>query len=272
MTEQCVDGLPVRLRATHDLGFLGRWGRVVRVFDDQDSGNLCFGMSGPDGPLFVKYAGAPTRRFEGRPADAVAALRAARYIYEELTHPALIALREAVEVGEGCALVFDWFDGVSLGAQFEERGRLGDPSPGFRSSVVRQLYDFGASVAAQGFVAIDLYDASLLVDPMTGRLAVCDIDYFRRAPAVNDMGRMWGSARFMAPEEHVLGAVLDEVTNVFTLGALAHTLLGNDRSKGRAEWRGTVRQWEVAKRAMEPQRHARWQSVAELAEAWRRAG
>lgn len=31
---------------------------------------------------------------------------------------------------------------------------------------------------------------------------ICDIDFFRKSPAVNDMGRMWGSARFMSPEEY----------------------------------------------------------------------
>ncbi|QIK71962.1 serine/threonine protein kinase [Propioniciclava coleopterorum] len=266
-----VDGLPVRLREPHDLTFLARWGRVTAVFDDQDSGNLGFRMSGPDGDRFVKYAGAATVRFAGRIPDAVAALRAAESAYRDLAHPTLIALREGAAVGNGYALVFDWFEGVSLGLQYQQRDRLAHLDAARRAGVVQQLYDFAAAVAGRGWVAVDLYDASLMVDPTTGRLGVCDIDFFRRAPTHNDMGRMWGSARFMAPEEYERGAVLDQVTNVVALGGLAHTLLGDDRTKDRAAWRGSAAQWDVAARALRPERERRWPSVAALALAWRAA-
>lgn len=83
------------------------------------------------------------------------------------------------------------------------------------------------------------------------------------------MGRMWGSSRFMSPEEYELGAQLDEVTNVFTLGALAHTFLGDDATKARQAWVGTDGLFDIAARAMQKERGARWPSVVALAEAWR---
>ena len=46
---ETVDGVPVRLRSADDLSFLVRWGRVFSVFDQQDSGNLCFGLNEPSG-------------------------------------------------------------------------------------------------------------------------------------------------------------------------------------------------------------------------------
>jgi len=50
---------------------------------------------------------------------------------------------------------------------------------------------------------------------------ICDIDFFREKPVINDMGQdWWGTKRFKAPEEYILGAKIDEDTNVFTLGAL----------------------------------------------------
>jgi serine/threonine-protein kinase len=82
---------------------------------------------------------------------------------------------------------------------------------------------------------------------------------------------MWGSTRFMSPEEYQLGAPIDEVTNVFALGALAHTFLGDDATKSREAWVGSDALFEVAARAMVPGREARWQSVEALAEAWRDA-
>ncbi len=38
-----LDRVTVRLRAYHDFGFLGQLGEVFCVFDEQDSGNICFG-------------------------------------------------------------------------------------------------------------------------------------------------------------------------------------------------------------------------------------
>lgn len=59
---QEVDGLSVRLREPFSLGFLRKFGTVFHVFDDQDSGNLCFGMEKDGARYFVKFAGAPTAR------------------------------------------------------------------------------------------------------------------------------------------------------------------------------------------------------------------
>jgi serine/threonine protein kinase, bacterial len=42
------------------------------------------------------------------------------------------------------------------------------------------------------------------------------------------MGRLWGSSRFMSPEEFGLGAKIDERTNVFNMGAIAFGLLGGE--------------------------------------------
>jgi serine/threonine-protein kinase len=75
----------------------------------------------------------------------------------------------------------------------------------------------------------------------------------------------------MSPEEYRLGAPIDQVTNVFALGALAHTFLGDDATKSREEWVGSDAQFEVAARALCAERDARWHSVAALAEAWRAA-
>ena len=69
-----------------------------------------------------------------------------------------------------------------------------------------------STLAAAGWVACDLYDGCLIVDLETGSLKVVDLDTYRRGPSVNDMGRMFGATRFMAPEEFELGAVIDERT------------------------------------------------------------
>ena len=44
-------------------------------------------------------------------------------------------------------------------------------------------------------------------------------------PFVNKMGRLWGSSRFMSPEEFELNAIIDERTNV----AMAFAILGGGK-------------------------------------------
>jgi serine/threonine-protein kinase len=266
-----VDGLPVLLREPHDLGFLSRWGRVFRVLDQQDSGNLCFGVEGPGGRVFVKYAGARTIRYEGTLADAVGYCRRAAEVYRALAHPSLTRLREAGQVAQGYAMVFDWTDAVPMGRQYEKSHLVRQLSSAQRADGVQQVYDFHVEVATRGWVAVDLYDGSLLMDPVSGQVTLCDLDFYQRAPMHNRMGRMWGSTRFMSPEEYQLGCLIDEVTNVFALGALAHTFLGDDASKARRAWVGSEEQYQVAARALQPRRDQRWASVAELAAAWRAA-
>jgi len=265
-----VDGVPVRLREEHDLGFLSRWGRVFRVLDLQDSGNLCVGLEGAAGRVFVKYAGAQTLRYQGRIEDAVASLRAAGARYRALAHPTLLPLLESADIGTwGHALVFPWSDAVCIGRQYGRRGVLDGLAPVQRAAAVQQLFDFHVEVARRGWVAVDLYDGSVLVDPESGRPTVCDIDFYQPAPCINRVGRMWGSTRFMAPEEFELGAVIDEVTTVHTLGVLAHSLLGDDETRSRDAWVGSDHQFGIAGRAARPQRSERWPTTADLAAAWR---
>ena len=58
---QDVLGLPVELAAPFDFSFLARYGTPFCVFDQQQSGNIAFGMQSAQwGKLFVKFAGAPT--------------------------------------------------------------------------------------------------------------------------------------------------------------------------------------------------------------------
>ena len=267
-----LDGLAVRLRAPHDLSFTARWGRVFAVLDQQDSGNLCLGVEGPAGRVFVKYAGAPTVRYDGDVAEAAAQARRAAEVYRALAHPTLVTLREAVDVGAGHALVFDWTDATPVGRQYEQSHAVRGMDLAARVDAVRQVYDFHAHAAALGWVAIDLYDGSVMVETGTGRVVLCDLDLYERAPVVNRMGRMWGSSRFMSPEEHELGAPIDEVTNVVALGTLAHTFLGDDATRSPEAWAGSAAQLAVAHRAVQPGRDARWPSVAALAEAWRTTG
>lgn len=74
---------------------------------------------------------------------------------------------------------------------------------------------------------------------------ICDIDFFRNAPVINDKVIEWfGTKRLKAPEEYIEGSVTDKQTNIFTLGALIFEfflikslILSHKVSRNRCHWR-----------------------------------
>ncbi|GGF84535.1 hypothetical protein GCM10010913_02480 [Paenibacillus aceti] len=71
-------------------------------------------------------------------------------------------------------------------------------------------------------MAVDFYDESILYDFTNHETRICDIDYYQKKPFRNNMGRLWGSSRFMSPEEFKLGADIDSRTNVYNMGAIIY--------------------------------------------------
>ena len=84
------DGVPCALQEAFDLSFLRQWGKVFRVFDQQDSGNLCFGLEDGTRRYFVKFAGARPVRYKGGPERAVELLKQSGRVYRDLAHPVLL--------------------------------------------------------------------------------------------------------------------------------------------------------------------------------------
>lgn len=265
---QWIDGVPYRLKVPFDFSFLHRYGKAFRVFDDQDSGNICFGTEKDGNRYFIKFAGAQTARYDGIAADAVVRLKATLPIYQKLRHPNLISFLHAEEIGNGFAMVFDWSDGVCMGRMYPQSHQCFLQLPiETRRHVFEEILSFFLYVASKNYVAIDFYDGSILYDFSTKQTMICDIDFFRKMPCVNDMGHMWGSSRFQSPEEYQLGAVLDEVTNVYTLGAAAFELLSAG-NRTRACWALGEESYAVARKAIRDNRAGRQQSIAQFVSEW----
>lgn len=265
---QSIDGLPVQLRSPYDFSFLSSYGRAFRVFDQQDSGNLCFGIEWDGAKFLIKYAGAPTVHYNGTPEEAVERLKSTLPIYHALHHPTLVELVEALEIPGGFAMIFKWADGDCMGqADAAAHKRFITLPTEVRLNIFRDVLEFLASVNERGWVAIDFYDGSILYDFKTGKTTVCDIDLFRRMPCTNDMGRMYGSSKFMSPEEFELGAPLDEMTNVYTAGALAFALFGG-YERTIQTWTLSKSLFDVAFRAIADDRNTRQQSLRRFITEW----
>lgn len=268
---QEINGCPYKLGAPFDFGFLKRYGKVFQVFDDQDSGNICFGVKQEGEKYFLKFAGAPTEQYKGSQKEAIERLKATLPVYEALRHPNLIEYLGSEEIGGGFLMKFRWAEGECMGRMYPAaRKRFLGTSLQAREKIFADILCFFEYLSEEGFEAIDFYDGSVLYDFASGKTTVCDIDFFRKRPCVNDMGRMWGSSLFQSPEEYELGAVLDEVTNVYTLGAMAFALF-SDYSREEEAWPLSQESYQVVSRAVSRSREERQQSVAQFRKAWERA-
>ncbi len=265
---QEIDGIPFKLKSPFDFSFLKKYGKAFRVFDDQDSGNICFGIEKGSQRYFVKFAGAPTDRGIGMPAKAVERLRETLPIYRSLRHETLIEFLGAEEIGGGFAMIFKWAEGDCMGRMYPAAHSRFIALPlEARLKVFRDILGFFEYVAAQGDVAIDFYDGSILYDFESGRTTICDIDFFQKQPYTNPMGRLWGSSRFQAPEEYRYGAAIDEITNVYTVGATAFALFC-DYHRTKDKWQLSDKLFAVAEKAISDNRPARQQSIRQFREEW----
>ena len=162
--------------------------------------------------------------------------------------------------------MYDWVDGECL------YGGRDDPQSAhqrFRRlptdtilAVLDAIYDLHVRLVQRGWIAVDFYDGSLMYDFERRAVHVVDLDNYHLGAFTNQMGRMFGSTRFMAPEEFERGALIDERTTVFTMGRTAVVCLGDDIGGALGE---------VVRRACRQEREARYSSMEEFYAAWQQA-
>ena len=151
---QEIDGVPFKLKSPFDFSFLNKYGKVFKVFDDQDSGNICFGTEMDRERYFVKFAGAPTERRSITPEVAVTRLKETLSIYQDLQHSNLLELVTAEEVGGGFALVFKWTDAVCMGRMYPtDHQRFMQLPVVDRLKVFEDIVSFFEHMATQNYVA-----------------------------------------------------------------------------------------------------------------------
>ena len=258
--------------------YLAEVGEVFAVFDQQDSGNVSYGVLVDGARYFAKTAGDPQGNHHLDHGARTALLHNAAQLARDVRHPALATFEALVPTSQGPMLVYRWAEGELVGAH---RGHRDDPAGAFQrfralpvaeiETVLDTLYDLHDHLTALGWVAEDLYDGCLIYDFASRRLTVMDLDTYHRGPFTNDRGRLFGSDRFMAPEEFVLGARIDQRTTVFTLARIAQVLLsaGADGTYDEATFRGSPARLAVLDRATAPDPDHRFATVSEFVAAWR---
>jgi serine/threonine-protein kinase len=278
------NGTQFQLREPADMSWLKDLGEVFCVFDQQDSGNISFGVIIANQKKFVKYAGARTLEYEGTVDDAILRLKSGVPNYHNLIHPNLIKLEKHYETVEGYVAIFDWAEGECLHPHwaftpYEKIHHLNSPYKKYRDLKIEKriqslntIFSFIAHTELNKYVAIDFYDGSILYDFTNDKTTICDIDFFSKAPVLNTIGEdFWGSSRFKSPEEYQLGATIDSQTNVYTLGAIAFALIGGRSDFSFDKWEANDALYKIATKAMEFDKGSRYYSVHDFYKEWKEA-
>ena len=265
-----IDVLPER--------YLQNSGQIFAVFNTQDSGNISYGVQVANTRYFVKTAGDPANPnpYLSHP-QRVTLLRNAVQLAQSTDHPALCRLYQVIESPHGPLLVYEWIDGELIGTPSARRADPDSPYQRFRVLPVAGIlpaldliFDLHAYLAEKGWIASDFYDGCLLYDFSRQTLRIMDLDTYHQGSFTNTMGRMFGSSRFMAPEEFQLNARIDQRTTVFTMGRTAALFL-SDGTLERAPFRGSDALYTVIHQACQEDRAQRFATMKDFYKAWRQA-
>ncbi len=299
MVTQIIDNISFSMKELQDFSFLSKYGKVFCIFGQNDSGNISFGTNNGKVKYFIKVAGAKTAEYCREVEKAIEVLKNAMPLYESLKqHPNLIELIEHYELENLYVAVFKWSDGDCLFdywnfEKYSKNPLLKSPYTKFKQLPIEKrlksvsiIFEFLTQIELMGYVAIDFYDGSIMYDFKNDFTMICDIDFFRKKPTYNDMGEtFWGTKRLKSPEEYVYGAVIDEATNVFTLGALIFNFFGsyseNDISqmyKNSSFFPCALENWELSKelykvsiKAVKEDRNKRYNSISDFFISWNEA-
>ena len=239
MIKQVIDGIEFKLREYQDFSWLNDYGTVFSVIDETGSGCISFGIKKDNKKYFFKIAGAKTVNAEISEEESIKLLKEAVAKYKDVKHENLIKLVDAFEYKEFYVVIYECAEGECLFDHWNfdryEKTKEITPMMRFKSlpvekrlKVADKLFSFFESFIDAGYVAVDFYDSSIIYDFENDKVTFCDIDLFRKMPTVNDLGKdYFGTKRLKAPEENELGAVIDEQTSLFTLGAIIFDMFSN---------------------------------------------
>ena len=248
--------------------YLNQIGEVTFRFPEHDSRCQSFRTVVDNQHWFVKHGSTP---------QTITWLKQAVHFHAAVQHEVLPELHNAFTTSDGFTLVYNWVDGEGLRPERELEADEIHPRDRFCAlpateiiAALNVIYDVHLLIEKRGFIAEDFYDGCIIYDFQKKQIHLYDFDHYHPAPFINDRGRLYGSSRFMAPEEFQKGARIDERTNVFMLGRTAFVLLANS-SDLRDDWKGNETMWQVAKKATNTDKALRYQSVKEFVSAWHAA-
>jgi serine/threonine protein kinase len=140
-----------------------------------------------------------------------------------LSHPSIVPIHRADEIGGQVFFVMGYVDGESLAQRIQARGR-----PPFAETVA-QLRDVALALGyahARGVIHRDVKAENILIERATGRAVVTDFGIARlqESKQLTATGQVLGTVHYMSPEQ-VTGDAIDGRSDVYALGVVAFLAL-----------------------------------------------
>ncbi len=238
MVVKKIDNISYKLREEQDFSWLNEYGSVFKVIDETGSGCISFGVEKDNKKFFFKIAGAKTVEAEVSEEESIKLLKDAVEKYKDIKDDNLIKYVDSFMRNDCFVVIYEYAEGECLFDhwnfdKYKENNIIETPAYRFKNlplekrlNVIEKLFIFFEHVVDSNYVAVDFYDSSIIYDFNSDNVTFCDIDLFRKMPTKNDLGiDYYGTRRLKAPEENELGAIIDEKTNEFTLGAIIFDML-----------------------------------------------
>lgn len=165
-----------------------------------------------------------------------------------LDHPGIVKVFDHIELSETCCIVMQYVSGprlerpLSLG-QLIARKSSG-LSPAEVKSVMLQLTDALAYAHAKGVIHRDIKPSNILIDQQ-GRVRITDFGIALAsvlgAPSLTSKFSVLGTYDYMSPEQHSGDAIIDEKSDIYSLGVVMYQLLTGVIPRGRCQLPGQIR-------------------------------
>ena len=161
-------------------------------------------------------------------------LREAR-MAAQLSHPNIVPVYRADDVGGFAFFAMGYVDGETLGDRIRDRGTL---PPAETVRILREVAWALAYAHARGIVHRDVKPDNILLERSSGRAVVTDFGIARADfnPALTQDGLVLGTVHYMSPEQ-ASGETLDGRSDLYALGCIGFLALS-----GRLPFEGTTPQ------------------------------
>ena len=208
-------------------------------------------------------------------------------IAAQLSHPGILPLHGFGEIDGIWYFVMGYVRGQSLAERLRLESAL--PAVDVRRILI-ELADALDWAHRHGVIHRDIKPGNILLDDDSGRTILADFGISKLKDAADGLtltGAVWGSPRYMSPEQGLGSADVDERSDIYSLGVVGYTMLA-----GREPFAGVSSEdlvyWRLAHdpaplqtvapsasddlasvvmRCLARDRTARWSNAAELREA-----
>ncbi|HEY8174678.1 MAG TPA: serine/threonine-protein kinase [Gemmatimonadaceae bacterium] len=213
-------------------------------------------------------------------------------IAAQLTHPNILRLHTFGEVSGVWYFVMGYVRGEALAERLRLEGRLAWPEA---HRILSELADALEWAHRHGVVHRDIKPANVLLDEETGHAVLADFGISKSAAfgdSLTRTGVVMGTPDYMSPEQALGWSDVDERSDIFSLGAVAYTMLAGrgpfaSDAPSELRYRGPLQQAtplqsvapsvpeelaSVVMKCLASDRDERWRDARTLKEALARVG